>query len=125
MYWGLYDASSDGGVICLFGPQIMISTQQAVNSSICSRLEIRIYLLYTLVVMRSFGVDTQVANIKVLLGILIGNGRPTWLYATASEHAVLYQYQVFEALDIFLCMISGNRPQLKAFYGMTNGGDAE
>lgn len=39
-------------------------------------------------------------------GMLIeSTGGPTWLYGTASEHSVLYQYMIYGAKDIFLGMV--------------------
>jgi hypothetical protein len=38
-------------------------------------------------------------------GILIKSQGPCWLYGTASEHSVLYQYQLYNAQDIFMSMV--------------------
>lgn len=46
-------------------------------------------------------VDSQI-DIYSARGILIESQGPTWLYGTASEHNVLYQYQLSGAKDIFL-----------------------
>ncbi|KAM5453040.1 hypothetical protein McanCB49686_004992 [Microsporum canis] len=43
-------------------------------------------------------------------GILIESKGPTWLYGTASEHSVLYQYQVSSAKDLLLGMIQTESP---------------
>ncbi|KAH7333308.1 exo-1,3-beta-D-glucanase [Rhexocercosporidium sp. MPI-PUGE-AT-0058] len=59
-------------------------------------------------------IDSNVAqtqiDIYVARGILIESQGPTWLYGTASEHCVLYQYQLFNARDIFLGMIQTESP---------------
>lgn len=41
-------------------------------------------------------------NIYSARGILIESQGPTWFYGTASEHNVLYQYQLSGAKDIYL-----------------------
>lgn len=46
-------------------------------------------------------VDSQI-DIYSARGILIESQGPTWLYGTASEHNVLYQYQLSGAKDIYL-----------------------
>lgn len=38
-------------------------------------------------------------------GILIESQGPTWLYGTASEHNVLYQYQVSNTKNLVMGMI--------------------
>ncbi|PYH80406.1 pectin lyase-like protein [Aspergillus uvarum CBS 121591] len=43
-------------------------------------------------------------------GVLIESQGPTWLYGTASEHNVLYQYQVSQAKDLYLGMIQTESP---------------
>ncbi|KAF4153480.1 hypothetical protein CNMCM6069_000690 [Aspergillus lentulus] len=43
-------------------------------------------------------------------GILVESQGPTWMYGTASEHHVLYQYQISEAKDLFLSMIQTESP---------------
>ncbi|KAK2742694.1 hypothetical protein FQN57_005149 [Myotisia sp. PD_48] len=43
-------------------------------------------------------------------GVLIESQGPTWLYATASEHNVLYQYQVSQAKNLFMGMIQSESP---------------
>jgi hypothetical protein len=47
-------------------------------------------------------------------GILIESQGPTWLYGTASEHSVLYQYQLSQAKDIFMGMIQTESPYFQA-----------
>lgn len=43
-------------------------------------------------------------------GILIESQGPTWLYGTASEHNVLYQYQVSNAKNLVMGMIQTESP---------------
>lgn len=43
-------------------------------------------------------------------GVLVESQGPTWLYGTASEHNVLYQYQISAAKDILLAMIQTESP---------------
>lgn len=43
-------------------------------------------------------------------GILIESLGPTWLYGTASEHNVLYQYQVSGATNLVMGMIQTESP---------------
>ena len=47
----------------------------------------------------------SVANPATYPGILIESREPTWLYGTASEHCVLYQYELFEAENVFMGMV--------------------
>ena len=49
-------------------------------------------------------------DIYVARGILIESQGPTWMYGTASEHAVLYQYQTSGAKDLFMGMIQTETP---------------
>lgn len=43
-------------------------------------------------------------------GVLIESQGPSWLYGTASEHNVMYQYQLSNAKDIVLGMIQTESP---------------
>ncbi|KAB8225907.1 pectin lyase-like protein [Aspergillus novoparasiticus] len=43
-------------------------------------------------------------------GILIESQGPVWLYGTASEHSVLYQYQLSGAKDVMMGMIQTESP---------------
>jgi hypothetical protein len=45
-----------------------------------------------------------------MLGVLIESQGPVWLYGTASEHCVLYQYQTYNAANIFMGMIQTESP---------------
>jgi len=38
-------------------------------------------------------------------GFLIESTEPTWLYGTASEHAVMYQYEFHKARNLMAGMI--------------------
>ncbi|RPA79578.1 pectin lyase-like protein [Ascobolus immersus RN42] len=53
-------------------------------------------------------------NIFAARGVLIESQGPTWLYGTASEHAVLYQYQLSGAKDIFMAMIQTESPYFQS-----------
>ncbi|KAK6544365.1 hypothetical protein TWF694_001066 [Orbilia ellipsospora] len=43
-------------------------------------------------------------------GVLIESSGPVWLYGTASEHNVLYQYQIQDSSNVFLGMIQTESP---------------
>ncbi|KAI1295256.1 exo-1,3-beta-D-glucanase [Xylaria venustula] len=43
-------------------------------------------------------------------GILVESNGPTWLYGTASEHAVLYQYNFYESTNVWAGMIQTESP---------------
>ncbi|KAH8895965.1 pectin lyase-like protein [Thozetella sp. PMI_491] len=53
--------------------------------------------------------QTQI-DIYVGRGFLIESTNPVWLYGTASEHSVLYQYQTVDASNIFMGMIQTESP---------------
>ncbi|OBT71633.1 hypothetical protein VF21_09708 [Pseudogymnoascus sp. 05NY08] len=53
--------------------------------------------------------NTQV-TIAVARGILIESDGPTWFYGTASEHALLYQYNFFNTTDSLAAMIQTESP---------------
>lgn len=53
--------------------------------------------------------NTQI-DIYVARGWLIYSQGPSWLWGTASEHAILYQYNVNGAQDIFMSMIQTETP---------------
>lgn len=43
----------------------------------------------------------------MITGILIESREgPVWLYGTSSEHAILYQYNIFGAKNIVMAMVS-------------------
>ena len=55
--------------------------------------------------------NTMVQNsVYVARGFLIESTAPVWLYATASEHAVYYQYNFHNASTIFTSMIQTESP---------------
>ncbi|KAL2066965.1 hypothetical protein VTL71DRAFT_1389 [Oculimacula yallundae] len=55
--------------------------------------------------------NTMVQNsVYVARGFLIESVSPTWLYGTASEHAVFYQYNFHNAQNIFAGMIQTESP---------------
>ncbi|KAL2174435.1 uncharacterized protein P884DRAFT_272406 [Thermothelomyces heterothallicus CBS 202.75] len=49
-------------------------------------------------------------SIFVARGFLIESRNPTWLYGTASEHAVFYQYEFFNAKKVVASMIQTESP---------------
>ncbi|KFY31396.1 hypothetical protein V493_01147 [Pseudogymnoascus sp. VKM F-4281 (FW-2241)] len=49
-------------------------------------------------------------SIYIARGFLIESRKPTWLYATASEHAVFYQYNFHSAANIFAGMVQTESP---------------
>lgn len=59
-------------------------------------------------------VDQTQIDVYVGRGILIESQGPTWLYGTASEHSVLYQYQLSGAKDILMGMIQTESPYFQA-----------
>ncbi len=55
--------------------------------------------------------NTMVQNsVYAARGMLIESTNPTWLYGTASEHAVFYQYNFHKAQNIFAGMIQTESP---------------
>lgn len=48
-------------------------------------------------------------------GILIESINPTWLYATGFEHAVMYQYMVHGANNLFMGLIQTESPYFQSF----------
>ena len=57
--------------------------------------------------------QTQI-DVYVARGILIESQGPTWLYGTASEHCVLYQYQLNNAKDLYMGMIQTESPYFQS-----------
>ncbi|KAJ6263642.1 Glucan 1,3-beta-glucosidase [Drechslerella dactyloides] len=49
-------------------------------------------------------------SIFVRRGLLIESTDPVWLYGTASEHAIMYQYNFYRAQNIFATMIQTESP---------------
>ncbi|ETS81736.1 hypothetical protein PFICI_06738 [Pestalotiopsis fici W106-1] len=57
------------------------------------------------------GPDQTQIDIYVARGMLIeSTGGPTWMYATASEHCILYQYQLYGAENVYMGMIQTESP---------------
>ncbi|KAG8162100.1 hypothetical protein KVR01_007865 [Diaporthe batatas] len=55
--------------------------------------------------------NTMVQNsVYVARGLLVESVAPTWLYGTASEHAVYYQYNFHNAQNVFAGMIQTESP---------------
>lgn len=56
--------------------------------------------------------STAQAQINVYSGrgILVESQGPTWMYGTASEHNVLYQYQISNANNLYMSMIQTESP---------------
>lgn len=53
--------------------------------------------------------DDQI-NVYNYRGMLIESTGPMWLYGTAAEHSILYQYNLNKASDIFMGMIQTETP---------------
>jgi hypothetical protein len=53
--------------------------------------------------------QTQI-NVYSGRGLLIESQGPTWMYGTASEHHVMYQYQVSQAQNLYMAMIQTESP---------------
>ena len=49
-------------------------------------------------------------NVLTDRGVLIESKGPTWMYGTASEHALLYQYSLKNASNVLLAMIQTESP---------------
>lgn len=49
-------------------------------------------------------------SVRVGRGLLVESTEPTWLYATSSEHAMLYQYSFHKAANIFAGMMQTDSP---------------
>ncbi|KAK2049538.1 pectin lyase-like protein [Colletotrichum somersetense] len=55
--------------------------------------------------------NTMVQNsVYVARGLLVESIEPTWFYCTASEHAVMYQYNFHNASSVFAAMIQTESP---------------
>ncbi|KAK3689920.1 pectate lyase superfamily protein-domain-containing protein [Podospora appendiculata] len=59
------------------------------------------------------GVQTSV-TIYAARGILIESQGPCWFYGTASEHAVMYQYQLYNAQNIFFGHMQTETPYFQS-----------
>ncbi|PGH27695.1 hypothetical protein AJ80_00710 [Polytolypa hystricis UAMH7299] len=62
-------------------------------------------------------VDETQIDIFAGRGVLIESQGPTWLYGTASEHSVLYQYQLSNASNVLMGMIQTESPYFQASPG--------
>jgi glucan 1,3-beta-glucosidase len=51
--------------------------------------------------------ETQI-NVFTGRGTLIESSGPCWFYASASEHSALYQYNLANANDIYMGMVSSS-----------------
>ncbi len=49
-------------------------------------------------------------SVYVARGFLIESTKPTWLYATASEHSVYYQFQFFQASTVVGGLLQTEQP---------------
>lgn len=49
-------------------------------------------------------------SVYVARGVLIESTRPTWLYGTASEHSVYYQYEFYKSANVLAGMIQTEQP---------------
>lgn len=65
---------------------------------------------------------TTISQISIYSGrgVLIESQGPTWLYGTASEHNVLYQYQLLNASDIYLGHVQTETPYFQPSPGATS-----
>ncbi|KAK0657899.1 pectate lyase superfamily protein-domain-containing protein [Cercophora newfieldiana] len=54
--------------------------------------------------------NMEQTSVYAARGFLIESTKPTWLYGTASEHAVFYQYNFHKARNIFAGMIQTESP---------------
>ncbi|KAF3935337.1 hypothetical protein ABW19_dt0208341 [Dactylella cylindrospora] len=57
--------------------------------------------------------QTQI-DVYVARGVLIESTNPTWLWGTASEHNVLYQYQTYKASNLFMGLIQTESPYFQS-----------
>lgn len=48
-------------------------------------------------------------------GLLVESVAPTWLYATGMEHAVMYQYQIHQADNLFMGLIQTESPYFQSY----------
>ncbi len=46
--------------------------------------------------------------------LIESQGGPVWMYGTASEHCILYQYLLFGAKNVFMGMVSFRSSSLLA-----------
>ncbi|RDA91604.1 hypothetical protein CP533_4653 [Ophiocordyceps camponoti-saundersi (nom. inval.)] len=55
-------------------------------------------------------IEYEQTSIYVARGLLVESQSPVWLYGTSSEHAVYYQYNFHNALNVFAGMIQTESP---------------
>ena len=58
--------------------------------------------------------DHNQINIYTGRGILIESTQPTWLYGTASEHNQLFNYQLNNAQNVYMCLIQTETPYMQS-----------
>jgi hypothetical protein len=49
--------------------------------------------------------QNSMVSVYVARGMLVESQGPVWLYGTASEHAVIYQYEFYNAAEVYASMI--------------------
>ncbi|OAA43363.1 glucan 1,3-beta-glucosidase [Beauveria brongniartii RCEF 3172] len=49
-------------------------------------------------------------SVYVSRGLLVESQSPVWLYGTSSEHAIMYQYQFYQARHVYASMIQTESP---------------
>jgi glucan 1,3-beta-glucosidase len=68
----------------------------------------------------------DVANTQITIaaarGILVESEGPTWLYGTAAEHCMLYQYSFYRAVNTFAGMIQTESPYFQYTKATTSPG---
>jgi hypothetical protein len=52
-------------------------------------------------------------NIFVARGMLVESQGPSWFYGTASEHSIMYQYQLYGAQTLYMSMIQTETPYMQ------------
>jgi len=57
---------------------------------------------------------TQI-DIYTARGLLVESEAPTWLYATGMEHAVMYQYEIHRANNLFMGLIQTESPYFQSY----------
>jgi len=89
-----------------------ISRQQIAQQSqpLSTRTVLRLLCLCTSLPARLDVTNQTMISVYAGGGILIESQGPTWLYGTASEHNVLYQYQLNGASNLLLGMIQTESP---------------
>lgn len=68
--------------------------------------------------------DPNQTQINVITGrsvLIESSGGPSWFYATAAEHSLLYQYNIVNSSDIFMGMVSKTGHLKHQFLGIHKG----